>query len=168
MCALMSAVPSLEAFSQCSTVDRFDLSRFRRGCGTLARVKRIVLAVALVVALAAVASATAEAPFGATYQVTVKGQPDPLNGVWLIAFTPKGGYAVTKKPSKDRLIVGNAKVTGNKIVFTDSSGLLACKGGTKGSYVLVAAGKKLTLKILKDPCPGRPLILAGGPFTKVG
>ena len=128
-----------------------------------------VLALTLAVAAAAATSAVAKTtPFGHTYQTTVKGQAAPLDGVWLIAFTPKGAYTVTRKPSSAALIGGTATLSGKTIAFHDAGGPLACKGGAKaGSYVWTLAGKTLTLKILKDTCGGRPLILAGAPFTKV-
>ena len=142
--------------------------RTRRG--TLRGVKRLaVLALVLAAAAGAASSAGAKTtPFGHTYQTTVKGQPAPLNGVWLIAFTPKGAYTVTKKPSSAALIAGTATVSGRTLAFHDAGGPLACRGGAKtGSYVWTLSGKKLTLKIVKDTCDGRPLILAGAPFTKV-
>ena len=73
---------------------------------------------------------------------------------------------MTKHAVAGKLIVGKATMKGNTLTFRDASGPLACKGGTAGRYVFTRSGRKLTLKILKDPCPGRPLILAGGPFTK--
>jgi hypothetical protein len=36
-----------------------------------------------------------------------------------------------------------------------------------GTYAWARSGNKLTLRILRDPCPGRPLILAGTTFTKL-
>ena len=124
----------------------------------------VLLAVLAVPALAAAANS----PFGAGYKTTVKGQAPALNGAWRITFTAKGSYGVTKPPSSTRLIAGKATLKGTTMTFRDSSGPLACKGGTAGSYTWTLSGKKLRLKILKDPCPGRPLILAGAPFTKTG
>ena len=133
--------------------------------------KRLAAAVlTLAVAAGAASAATAKAPFGAVYVTTVKGlkgQAAPLNGTWAISFSASGGYAVLKKPSTTKLIVGTSTVSGKKIVFRDSSGPLACQGGTRGTYNWSLSGKTLRLGIVKDPCPGRPLILAGGPFTKV-
>jgi len=126
------------------------------------------LAVLLVVLAVPAGAAAATSPFGAGYTTTVKDQAPALDGAWRITFTAKGNYGVTKPPSSTRLIVGKATLKGKTMTFRDSSGLLACKGGTAGSYAWTLKGKKLTLKIVKDPCPGRPLILAGAPFTKTG
>ena len=102
-------------------------------CGTLRAVKRLaVLALTLAVAAAAATSAVAKTtPFGHTYQTTVKGQAAPLDGVWLIAFTPKGAYTVTRKPSSAALIGGTATLSGKTIAFHDAGGPLACKGGAR-------------------------------------
>jgi len=154
-----------------SFVTVFDRTRSRLergGCGTLARVKRLAaLALVLLVSTgAAAALAAGSTPFGAKYKTVVKGQAPALNGTWQIAFTPTGTYTVTKQGTAGKLIVGKATASGNTLVFHDSSGPLACPGGKSGSYVWTLKGTKLTLKILKDPCGGRPLILAGAPFTK--
>jgi hypothetical protein len=127
-------------------------------------VKRLAVLL-LVLAVPAVAAA-ATTPFGGTYRTTVEGQVPALNGTWTIAFTSAGGYTVTKRTVAGKLIVGKATTKGNTMTFRDASGPLACRGGTAGRYVFTLSGRKLTLKILKDPCPGRPLILAGAPFTK--
>ena len=124
-----------------------------------------VLALMLAVAAAAASSAFAKTtPFGHTYQTTVKGQAAPLDGVWLIAFTPRGAYTVTRKPSSAALIGGSATLSGKTLTLHDAGGPLACKGSAKtGSYAWTLAGKTLTLKILKDPCGGRPLIMEPSP-----
>jgi hypothetical protein len=129
-------------------------------------VKRLAVLLAVLAVPAVAAAATS--PFGAGYRTTVKNQAPPLNGAWRITFTAKGNYGVTKPPSSTRLIVGKATIKGKTMTFLDKSGQLACQGGTAGTYAWTLKGKTLTLKILKDPCPGRPLILAGAPFTKSG
>jgi hypothetical protein len=133
---------------------------------TLTAVKRLAVLLAVLAVPAVAAAATS--PFGAGYRTTVKGQVPALNGAWRITFTAKGNYGVTKPPSSTRLISGKATVKGNTMTFRDSGGPLACNGGTAGSYVWTLKGKTLTLKILKDTCPGRPLILGAAPFTRTG
>ena len=53
------------------------------------------------------------------------------------------------------------------MTFRDSAAR-RLEGGTAGNDRWTQKGKKLTLKIVEDRCPGRPLILAGAPFTKTG
>jgi len=150
------------------TVFGREAPRLETRCGTLARVKRLAALVVALLAFAAAANAlgAGSTPFGAAYKTVVAGQAPPLNGTWQIVFTPAGAYTVTKQGTAGKLIVGKATSSGNQLVFKDSSGPLACPGGKKGSYVWTLKGRKLTLKILKDTCQGRPLILAGAPFTR--
>ena len=132
--------------------------------------KRLAALAVAVVAFAAAATVlgAGSTPFGAAYKTVVTGQAPALNGTWRIVFTPAGAYTVTKQGTAGKLIVGKATSSGNRLVFRDSSGPLACPGGKSGSYTWTLKGTKLTLKILKDVCAGRPLILAGAPFTKTG
>jgi hypothetical protein len=134
-------------------------------------VKPLALALAVAVSLAVGPSAASKEPFGGAYQTAVKGmtgQAAPLNGAWVLAFGANGDYAVTKKPSAARLITGKATVTGRTIAFRDAGGPLACRGAASlGTYTWTRSGNKLALRILRDPCPGRPLILAGRTFTKI-
>jgi hypothetical protein len=134
-------------------------------------VKSIALVPAVAVALAVASPAASKEPFGGTYQTTVTGitgQAAPLNGAWVLTFAANGGYAVTKKPSAARLITGKATVTGKTIAFRDAGGPLACRGSASlGTYTWARSRNKLTLRIVRDACPGRPLILAGRTFTKI-
>ena len=69
-------------------------------------------------------------PFGHTYQTTVKGQPAPLNGVWLIAFTQGRlhGHEEAVEARPDRR---HRQGPGNKIVFHDAGGPLAARAARR-------------------------------------
>jgi hypothetical protein len=138
-------------------------------CKTRA-VKRIaVLALLPAVFAASAFAASTATPLGSSFKATIKGAPAPLSGTWRLAFAANGAYAVSKKPSAAQLIAGAATVSGHTIVFHDHTGPLACTGSAaRGTYSWALSGSKLKLTVVKDTCQGRPLILAGAAFTKLG
>lgn len=100
-----------------------------------------------------------------TYKTTISGQtPAALNGSWQVGWS---GGKETISHSGAVVVSGHYAVAGNRITMSRESGPLACTGGT-GVYSWSLRGKLLTLKVVKDGCAGRKLILTSHPLHKVG
>jgi hypothetical protein len=133
------------------------------------RLRLLALTLTLGACVTAGSSAAASTPLAGVYQATIKGSAPQLNGVWLISFAPNGAYAVVKKPSTTKLLIGGlSTVSGHSLAMHDETGPLACIGSqARATYSWALSGKKLRLMIVKDKCAGRAAVLASAPYTKV-
>jgi len=130
--------------------------------------KTLLALLTAVAALALAGVASAAGPVG-IFQTKISGKNAQLDGTWLLSIIANGTYAVVKEPNfKTYLIAGVSKSNAQGIAFADKLGPLACKGASAvGLYAYTLAGKTLTLKPVKDACPGRVAVLSSAPFTKV-
>jgi hypothetical protein len=130
---------------------------------------RLLAALVALVACFAVASAqAASSPIAGVYQLKITNPR--LSGTWQISFSPTGAYAVSKAPKTKTVLIGGTSTTsGHKLVMVDKSGPGSCQGAAaKGTYTWSLSGKSLKLSKVKDTCSGRPDVLTGGTWTKVG
>jgi hypothetical protein len=132
--------------------------------------KKALLVLAAAAALAGSSVALAAASPTGIFTTSVKGKkPANLNGDWAIQIKQSGDYQIAKRVGNigQVLVVGHAKIAGDKITFQEETGQAACKGKEAvGRYAWTLEGKTLTFQRLADKCIGRRTIL-GGKFTKV-
>ena len=129
----------------------------------------LVALVALVACLAVASAQAASSPIAGVYQLKITKTPG-LAGTWQISFSPTGAYAVSRAPkTKTILIAGASSTSGHRLFLTDKTGPGSCVGAAaKGTYTWSLSGKSLKLTKVKDTCSGRPDVLGGGTWTKIG
>jgi hypothetical protein len=126
------------------------------------QLRRLTLVAAVFLALAA--PAVASAPLSGAFGTTIRGAtPAALNASWAVIFLPNGAYQIDRNHLA--VVIGQGTRSATTLVFTHEHGPFACKSGA-GTYRWSLSGKKLTLKVVKDSCTGRRLVLTSHVLVK--
>jgi hypothetical protein len=129
-----------------------------------------LIALAAGAALLAAGVASASGSLAGVYLTSISGKyPANLNGDWAMRIEPTGKYEIQKRVGNygQLVVVGHAKIAGNRITFQKETGLAACTGKQAvGRYGWSLKGSTLTFVRFSDKCVGRRILL-GGKLTKV-
>lgn len=95
-------------------------------------------------------------------------------GRWRLGINGDGTYEAARS-DVGVVVTGSWAVDGDRITFTDESGILSCSNPaaapiitgdmTAGTYTWVRNDKSLTLTRVDDACPGRVILLTTFPFS---
>ena len=128
--------------------------------------KRIAIAAVVIVGTAA-SAAPAAAPRLSPHVYVAKitgANPAVLNATWRMAIN-RPLFSVTRNGRG--AVIGQVRITGNRVTFQDGTGSYACRGAQKsGTYTWRIVGKRLTLTRVRDSCVGRRIVFAHA-FTVV-
>jgi hypothetical protein len=120
--------------------------------------------VALVVASPAIAAGT----LSGSFRSTISGKtPAAIDGTWVVSFKAHHKYTISRNGAT--VVRGQDTISTNKVTFGHETGPMACLGSqAAATYRWSLKNRKLTLKPVSEPCPGRKIVLTTHPLKKTG